>query len=89
MTIDTESPAGSWRREILNGPATATQLREVISDLEHCLKISRRDYASDAREANMDLVKRLAEAVAREMEQRGQVAKLERELQAWNSRRTG
>jgi hypothetical protein len=37
----------------------------------------------------MDLVKRLSEAVAREMEQRGQVAKLERELQAWNTRRTG
>jgi hypothetical protein len=88
MAIDTESPAGSWRREILNGPATATQLREVISDLEHCLKISRRDYAA-MRVANMDLVKRLSEAVAREMEQRGQVAKLERELQAWNTRRTG
>ena len=88
MTIDTESPAGSWRREILNGPATPTQLREVISDLEHCLKVSRRDYQA-MREANMDLVKRLAEAVAREMEQRGQVAKLERELQAWNTRRTG
>lgn len=88
MTIDTESPAGSWRREILNGPATPTQLREVISDLEHCLKVSRRDYAA-MREANMDLVKRLAESVAREMEQRGQVAKLEMELERWSTRKIG
>lgn len=88
MTIDIESPAGSWRREILKGPATTTQLREVISDLEHCLKVSRRDYQA-MREANMDLVKRLAEAVAREMEQRGRVAKLEMELEKWSTRKTG
>lgn len=86
--IDTESPAGSWRREILNGPATTTQLREVISDLEHLLKVSRRDFEA-MRQANMDLVKRLAEAVAREMEQRGRVAKLEMELERWSTRKTG
>lgn len=86
--IDTESPAGSWRREIMNSPATTTQLREVISDLEHLLKVSRRDF-DELRQANMHLVKRLAEAVAREMEQRAIVAKLERELEAWSTRKTG
>lgn len=86
--IDTESPAGSWRREILHSSATTVQLREVISDLEHLLKVSRRDF-DELRAANLHLVKRLAEAVAREMEQRAIVAKLEKELEAWSTRKTG
>ena len=88
MIIDTESPAGAWRRDMLNSPATTTQLREVISELEHCLKVSRRDF-DELRKVNLQLVKQLAEAVAQEMEQRALVAKLERELEAWSTRKTG
>jgi hypothetical protein len=39
---DTESEGGSWRREMLARPLTVSQLREVISELEHCLAVERR-----------------------------------------------
>jgi hypothetical protein len=42
MTTDTESEGGAWRREMLARPLTVSQLREVISELEHCLAVERR-----------------------------------------------
>lgn len=86
FTIDTQSEGGSWRREMLAGPMNVTQLREMVAELEHCLKVAR-DTCEVSRRQNVDLVKRLAEAVAREMEVRAEVAKLNRELQAWNDRK--
>lgn len=38
MIVDNQSPPGSWREEILRGPATTTQLREIIAELEQALR---------------------------------------------------
>lgn len=77
--IDDQSEAGAWRREMLRQPLTVTQLREIVAELEHSLAVTRRDFEA-MRRTNVDLVKRLAEAVAKEMEARGLVTRLEREL---------
>lgn len=76
--IDDKSDGGAWRREMLAGPLTVTQLREMVSELEHSLAVSRRNFET-MRTQNVDLVKRLAEAVAQEMEARAKAARLERE----------
>lgn len=86
--IDVDSPPGSWRRELLARPLTVTECRQMISELEHALRVSRANF-DRLRETNLDLVKRLSEAVAREMEQRAVVVKLEDELERWSQRRTG
>jgi hypothetical protein len=39
---DTISPGGAWRRELLARPLTVSQLRQIISELEHCLAIERK-----------------------------------------------
>jgi cell division protein FtsL len=38
MIVDNQSPPGSWRKEILRGPATTSQLREIIAELEQALR---------------------------------------------------
>ena len=38
MIVDNQSPPGSWREEILRGPATTSQLREIIAELEQALR---------------------------------------------------
>lgn len=40
--IDDKSEGGSWRRELLARPLTISQLRQMISELEHCLAIERK-----------------------------------------------
>jgi hypothetical protein len=86
--IDDQSDGGSWRREMLAGPMTVSQLRDMVSELEHSLSVSRRNFDA-LRQQNTELVKRLAEAVAKEMEHRAKVVRMERELSEWNSRKTG
>ena len=85
--IDVDSDGGAWRRELLARPLSVPQLRDMVGELEHSLAVSRRSFEA-MREQNLELVKRLAEAVAREMEQRARVARLEQELQKWNTRKT-
>lgn len=85
--IDVESEGGAWRRELLARPLNVSQLRDMVGELEHSLAVSRRSFEA-MREQNLELVKRLAEAVAREMEQRARVVRLEQELQKWNTRKT-
>ncbi len=86
--IDNQSDGGAWRREMLAGPMSVSQLREMVSELEHSLTVSRRNFDT-LRHQNTELVKRLAEAVGREMEQRALVTRMEREISEWNSRKTG
>lgn len=76
--IDDQSEGGAWRREMLAGPLTVAQLRDMVSELEHSLAVSRRNFDA-LRRTNIDLVKRLSEAVAKEMECRATVARMERE----------
>jgi hypothetical protein len=40
--IDDKSEGGAWRRELLARPLTISHLRQMISELEHCLAIERR-----------------------------------------------
>jgi hypothetical protein len=87
LTIDCESEGGAWRRELLARPLNVSELRDMIEELEHCLKVSRDNFETSRRQ-NVELVKKLAEAVAREMEVRAEVARLNEELQRWNSRKT-
>lgn len=59
MTVDTQSEAGAWRREMLSGPLTIAQLREVVAELQHCLNVARVNFEL-LRKQNLKLVKRLA-----------------------------
>lgn len=79
MTIDTQSPPGSWRQELLKTAASTTRLREIVSELEHCLKVSRQE-AEALREKNNQLVSQLAEATALQMEALGKNEKLKQEI---------
>jgi hypothetical protein len=62
MTIDNCSDGGSWRREMLARPLSVSQLREIISELEHALTVERSRTSA--------MVSELAAATAREMELR-------------------
>ena len=75
MIYDTESPPGSWRQEILKTAASPSQLRELIAELEHLLRVARaeRDALS---ETNKSLVIQLSKSVATEMELRGKYFRL-------------
>lgn len=42
MIIDNVSDGGSWRRELLARPLSTTELRVIISELEHALAIERK-----------------------------------------------
>lgn len=77
MECDNISPPGSWREEILKGPATTTQLREIIAELEQSLRTARYEYLS-LKEQNHQLVTQLTHAVASEMELRARLAASER-----------
>jgi PIN domain nuclease of toxin-antitoxin system len=68
MNIDTESEGGSWRREMLARPLSTSELRNIISELEHCLTVER------AR--TRDMVTRLTDAVEMEMKLRAEIARL-------------
>lgn len=88
MTCDTESPPGAWRQEILKGPATTSQLREVIAELEHCLTAARND-CEILRDLNSRLINQLTESVASEMQARAQAARLKEEVsKMWNTLKT-
>lgn len=78
-TIDTESKGGAWRREMLARALTTTELRQIVAELEHCLSQSRR-REDDMRSQNGRLMTLLSESVGMEMELRGQLAALKREL---------
>lgn len=87
MNCDNISPPGSWREEILRGPATTSQLRDIIAELEQSLRLANADRAS-LRDQNSKLVIQLTEAVASEMEARSQVARLKKEItQLWTTLR--
>lgn len=66
--IDKESEGGSWRREMLARPLSTNQLREIISELEHCLSTERRRTS--------DLLLKLTDAVETEMKLRAEIARL-------------
>lgn len=66
ITIDDISDGGAWRRERLSQSLSVNQLRDMISELEHCLAVERRH--------TKELMSRLADAVVKEMDLR---AKLE------------
>lgn len=88
MTCDTKSPPGAWREEILKGPATTSQLREIIAELEHCLTIARED-CEVLRDQNSRLINQLTASVASEMEARAHVARLKEETKKlWNTLKT-
>ena len=79
MTIDNIRPPGSWREEILRGPATISQLRDIISELEQALRESK-SQNDRLKEHNSKLMSELVEAVAKEMEARATVARLRKEI---------
>jgi hypothetical protein len=79
MYLDNISPPGSWKEEILNGPATPTQLREIISDLEHLLRLSRAECETLS-EQNSQLMNQLTDSVAAEMKARAHAARLKQEV---------
>jgi hypothetical protein len=68
MNIDTESEGGSWRREMLARSLTVAQLREIVSEMEHCLSVERR--------RTRDLVIKLTDAVETEMKLRAEIERL-------------
>ena len=68
MNIDTESDGGSWRREMLARPLSTSELRNIISELQHCLTVER------AR--TRDMVTRLTDAVETEMKLRAEIERL-------------
>ena len=68
MNIDTQSDGGSWRREMLARSLTVAQLREIVSEMEHCLSVERR--------RTKDLVIKLTDAVETEMKLRAEIARL-------------
>lgn len=41
LQIDTVSEGGSWRRELLAQPLSVSDLRVIISELEHALRVER------------------------------------------------
>jgi hypothetical protein len=85
MIIDNESPPGAWRDEILKGPATVSQLREIVSELKHALKLAE-DENKRLKEQRDTAVSQLAAAVASEMEAKGLNAKLKQEVDnLWNA----
>jgi hypothetical protein len=63
--IDDQSEGGAWRRERLAQPLTVSQLRDMVSELEHCLAVERRKVH--------ELVSRLSDAIVTEMELRGKL----------------
>jgi hypothetical protein len=79
MTYDTQSPPGSWRQELLKTATSTTQLREIIADLEHCLKVARdeRDALQEQRDV---LVQDLARAVEAEVKAVGRANELKRQI---------
>jgi peptidoglycan hydrolase CwlO-like protein len=88
MTIDNESPPGSWRRELILKASTPSEFREIISELEHCLKQARANCDA-LTEQNSILMNQLTEAVAREMEARAKSARLQNEItKLWNTLKT-
>jgi len=68
MNIDTESEGGSWRREMLARSLTVAQLREIVSEMEHCLSVERR--------RTKDLLMRLTDSVETEMKLRAEIERL-------------
>jgi hypothetical protein len=68
MNIDTESQGGSWRREMLAQSLSTSQLREIVSELEHCLLVER--------QRTKDLVIKLTDAVETEMKLRAEIERL-------------
>ena len=70
--IDDKSEGGAWRREYLARSLTTSQLREVISELEHCLAVERK--------RTKELGKELADSVASYMKLAGEMAALRRRI---------
>lgn len=68
MNIDTESEGGSWRREMLARSLSTSQLREIVSEMEHCLSVER--------QRTKDLVIKLTDAVETEMKLRAEIERL-------------
>jgi len=68
MNIDIESEGGSWRREMLARSLTVAQLREIVSEMEHCLSVERR--------RTKDLLMRLTDSVETEMKLRAEIERL-------------
>jgi hypothetical protein len=88
MTIDNESPPDSWREEILKGPASVSQLREVIADLKHSLKVSKAE-SERLKDQNSKLMNQLTETIAREMETLATNARLKKEIsEVWKAIKT-
>lgn len=79
MTYDTESPPGSWRQERFLIAGSIAELREIIIDLEHCLKIARQE-TKDAQTKNDLLITQLAEISAANIEMLDKNRKLKREI---------
>jgi len=85
MTIDNESLFDPWREEILKGPASVTQLREIISELKHSLRIAKVE-SERLKEQNSKLMNQLTESMAREMEILSTNTRLKKEINdLWKS----
>ena len=78
-TIDTESKGGAWRREMLARALSTTELRQIVAELEHCLRQAKL-REDDLRQQLGRLMRLLSESVDGEMQLRGEVAALKREL---------
>jgi chromosome segregation ATPase len=84
MHYDNQSPPGAWRQEILRNSPSRDQLFDMIDELEHCLKIARKE-SETLKEQNSKLIKDLTEAVASEMQIRARCERLQQEINhAWN-----
>jgi hypothetical protein len=75
MQCDNISPPGAWREEILKGPATTSQLRVIIAELEQSIRSLKAECLL-LKEHNFHLVKELAELVAKDIENQTHLSRL-------------